>query len=453
MLTGAAAQPPRAASQTWIALCGGIALELLFYCVYRLGNLEVHVVETIAAGLAAGTVYFIFLYAFEHLPDSHGAFWVILAAALLFRITLWPLAPTLSEDLYRYRWDGRVQVAGWNPYAVRPDDPRLADLRETQVPHFPGQENPTIYPPLAELVFRLGARYLPSPRAFKLVPAGADVLTLFLLAAWLRKAGGRNYQLAIYAWNPLVVVEFAASGHSDALALLALVSAYVIIRSQPTVSTLALGCAALFKSFPMMLFPVWFRRVGSSHWWRGWAAGFAAVVLAVICAWPYRSAFAQVPATLAYFESHWQDNNASLYALLRWFSGSHQLAAGAGVGVTAGLALWTAARKVDPVRAGYLIIGAILMLTPNAYSWYFTWIVPFLCFIPNVAWLLLTILQFLSYHVLINYLAFGRFQFDHRYVFLTYAPSYGWLLWKAAFGSRKEEPELLGIEPGGAAGT
>ncbi len=428
MLTRRNPLAQRLPAQALTALLGGLLLEVPFFVMRRLGNLELYVVELIAAALAAGIAYFLSLYLLERSRDCRAGLWLILAAAVLFRITLLPLAPTLSEDLYRYRWDGRVQLAGWNPYAMRPDDPLLHSLHEPRESHFPGSDIPAIYPPLAELTFRAAARFLPSPRAFKLLIAAADLAVLFLLAAWLRRTGGRNYQLAVYAWNPLVVVEFAGSGHSDALALAALVTALVIIRSRPSLSTLGLAAAALLKSFPVMLFPAWLRQNGWPVSRRAWADAFAAAALAAVCFWPYRSALGQIHQTMSYFESRWQNNNASLYALLVAFSGSHELAAGMGVGVAVGLALWAAARKMDPIRAAYLIIGAILMFTPNAYSWYFTWIIPFLCFFPNPAWLLLTILQFLSYEVLINYQAFGRFQFNPKYVFLTYVPFYALLL-------------------------
>lgn len=419
-------------SQTVVALCGCFVLEILFLILRRLGNLELYVVEAIAVGLAAGAAYFVFLYFLEHSPDSRAALWLIITGGVLFRLTLLPMAPTLSEDLYRYRWDGRIQMAGWNPYAVKPGDPRLLALHEPGEHPFPGPDIPSIYPPLAELTYRSAAGLLISPRAFKLPFAGADLLVLFLLAACLQRAGGRNFQLAIYAWNPLVVVEFAGSGHSDALALAPVVAAYVIIRTRPTLSTFLLGCGALVKSFPVVLFPVWLRQDGWPRTARAWWSGITAAALAAACAWPYRSALAQIPSTLAYYESRWQNNNASLYALLLAFSRSSALAAGLGIGVVVGLALWTAARRFDPLRAGYLIVGAILMFSPNAYSWYFTWLVPFLCFYPNPAWLLLTVVQFLSYHVLIDYQAFGRFQFDPRMVFLTYAPFYALLLWQAS---------------------
>jgi alpha-1,6-mannosyltransferase len=414
--------------QTLFATAGALTIELPFLYLRHLGNLELYVVEAIAAALAAGALYFIFLYCFEHAPDSRRGWWLILAAGVLFRFTLWPLAPTLSEDLYRYRWDGRVQVAGYNPYELHPGHPLLQHLREPSIPHFPGGDIRAVYPFLAELTFWGSARLFPSPRAFKIVPASADLLTLFLIAAWLRKRRARNYQLAIYAWNPLVIVEFAGSGHSDALALAALIAAFFLAESRKISSTAALACAALYKSFPVMLFPVWLRRQGWPRSARAWLGILVAIGITVTCAWPYRAALHQIPATMAYYDSRWRNNNASLYAVLLAFSKSHDFAAGIGVGIAAGLALWTAAVKMEPVRAAYLIIGAILMFTPNAYSWYFTWIIPFLCFFPNPAWLLLTVLQFLSYQVLINYQAFGTFEFNHWYVLLTYAPFYAWLL-------------------------
>ncbi|HEV2417438.1 MAG TPA: glycosyltransferase 87 family protein, partial [Terriglobia bacterium] len=325
-------------------------------------------------------------------------------------------------------WDGQIQLAGYNPYLVKPDTLALG-ARETPLGHpLSAHDMPNIYPPLAELAFRAGARFLPGNVAFKLPFFLADLLTVFLLAICLRSSPQRNFRLAIYAWNPLVVVEFAGTGHSDSLALAALVAALLIIRSRIGVSTILLAAAALLKVFPAALFPVWMRRWPRSG--RSWAAVFASAALAGLCFWPYRSAWAQIPSTLAFFSAHFQNNNASLFSVLRAFSGSADWASGIGVGIVVALALWTAARRLEPERAAYLIIGAILMLSPNAYSWYFTWIIPFLCFFPNPAWILLTILQFLSYHTLIRYGILHEWRWSPLMISLTYVPSYAWLGWQ-----------------------
>jgi alpha-1,6-mannosyltransferase len=420
-------------AQTAILIAGFIALEAMYAWLHHLRNLEFFVVETIAVGLFGGVVYLLVIFGLEHTPESRNSVWLLIIAAVIFRVTLWPLVPTLSNDLYRYRWDGKAQLRGLNPYLVQPDDPALRDLTNSGNSYetrMPATDMPTIYPPLAEQIFKLTARYLPATARFKLPMECCDILVMILLAVWLRAEGGRAFQLAIYAWNPLVVVEFAGSGHSDALALAALVGAFLILKSRRTLSTLLLAVATLLKSFPIMLFPLWLRRNGWPRSLRAWLEAAVAAALAGICFWPYRAALHQIPMNMATFERNWQDNNASLYTMLKIFSDSHEFAAGIGVGVAVGLALWTALRKIDPPRAAFLILGAVLLFSPNAYPWYFTWVIPFLCFYPNPAWLLLTILQFLSYKVLIEYQDYGIFNFDPRYLALTYIPFYVVLLWQ-----------------------
>ncbi len=430
-----------ARSPVAVALVGLGALETLFAILWRLGNLKLYVIETIAAGLAAGVIYLVVLYLLEHSAEHRATFWLVLAGAVLFRLTLFPLAPTLSTDIYRYRWDGRIQAeTRWNPYRVRPDDPRLANLRDPYWVEMPGRDIATVYPPLSELVFRATYRVLPGPVGFKLPCVLADLVVVALLAGWIRASGGRAFQLAIYAWNPLVVVEFAASGHNDALALAAVVAAaLVIIRWRSEVSMLLLTTGALVKAFPAVLVPLWLRRAGwSRRAGQGWSSALAAAALAALCAWPFRSAWPQILDTLDYYQSRWHHNNASLYALLAWWSGSRDVAAGIGVGVVAGLALWAAAQKMDRLRAAYILFGTILMLAPNAYPWYFTWMVPLLCFFPNPAWLLLTVLEFLSYHVLIDYQASGLWRFRTEMLWLTYAPFYALLIWQTVRGGTRK---------------
>jgi hypothetical protein len=104
--------------------------------------------------------------------------------------------------------------------------------------------------------------------------------------------------------------------------------------------------------------------------------------------------------------------------------------------VVAGIALWAALRNLEPSRAAYLLFGAVPLLSQNAFSWYFLWVAPLLVFFPNPAWLLLTVLQFLSYHVLIGYGILGVWKFDPFYLWLEYAPFYALLLAQAFLPGR-----------------
>jgi len=425
---------PRPASQLLRVLLPALGLEAAFLALARLGPLDLYVIEAIAIALGAGVVYVTALYLLEHSSDSRRAFWLILLASVAFRLTLAPLRPTLSDDIFRYRFDGHVQALGYNPYLVRPEQARFAVLAVHSIRSIPGQGIRTVYPPLSELVFRAAWRLFPGPAAFKIPFLLADLLVLGALAWCARQGRIRNYQLALYGWNPLVVVEFAASGHNDALALAATVGAIVlIIGPRRVVSTLLLAAGILAKAFPAVLIPLWAVRLGWPR--RGWASVLAGCGLAAACLWPYRSAVGALATTFRQYQTGFQDNNASLYPVLQHITHSNLLPLGLGIGVVAGLALWAAARRLDPARAALLVFGAILLFSPNAYPWYFTWVVPMMALVGEsrylAPWLLLTILQFLSYEVLIGYQALGVWHFEPLYLWLTYGPFYAWLLWNA----------------------
>ncbi|MCU1341295.1 MAG: hypothetical protein JWN92_718 [Candidatus Acidoferrum typicum] len=423
---------PQAAwsTQSIIALIAIVALETVFGAMARLGDLSLHIPEFMVLALGAGVLYFIALYAIEHTRDSRAVLWLVLLGALAFRLTLFPYPPSLSTDVHRYRWDGHVQNAGWNPYAVAPTDPRLAALRDPGWAVMPAPEIPTMYPPLSELVFRATWRVLPGPVGFKLPFLLADLAVAAMLAGWIRSTGGRNYQIAIYAWNPLVIVEFASSGHNDALAIAGVVATLLIIRRFPAMSTLTLTAGALSKAFPIVLLPLALFRAGWPRKLRGWFAAAGCAALALVCTWSFRHGWHEFLGMLKYYQVIWRNYNSSIYPVLLWATGSHELAAGIGEGVVLGLALWLAVRRADPTRAAFLLIGTVLLFAPNGYSWYFTWIVPLLCFYPSPAWLLLTVLQFLSYKIFINYRAVGDWRFDPLFQWLTYAPFFVLLGWE-----------------------
>ena len=157
----------------------------------------------------------------------------ILTVAALLRLLALPLAPSLSGDVHRYLWDGRVLLAGGNPYRLAPADPALAPLREAageagwrRIEH---PEVPTVYPPLALGLFALAAA-APAPlAAWKVLLAVADLAGCAALLALARRLGLPLGRAVWYAWNPLVVVETAGMGHVDALGVAAAVAAVLLV--------------------------------------------------------------------------------------------------------------------------------------------------------------------------------------------------------------------------------
>ena len=122
-----------------------------------------------------------------------------------------------DSDMVRYVWDGRAQRFGYNPYAVVPSDPSLAHTHTADTVRMPSRHDRTPYPPAAQLFFRLMVTVWESARVMKSVLTLLDMITIFLVWRWLRATGRPEWLVIGYAWNPLVILEVAHSGHIDAL--------------------------------------------------------------------------------------------------------------------------------------------------------------------------------------------------------------------------------------------
>lgn len=412
-------------------VAAALALEAVFLAILKLGDLATRFVPFLTLALLAGIVYLVAVYLAERVAPDRFALWLILLGALAFRLTLLPLRPTLSEDLLRYRWEGRVQAAGFNPYTIAPVDERLRPLRDEQFGQMTSRNYPAFWPPLAQLTFRWLYRLGGSMELFKCAFLLFDLASIALLLALLAAVGRPRTAVLIYAWNPLVVIEIAGNGHYDSLAVAALVLAsFLIIREAYGLSIAALAASAMLKLYAVWLLPVFAarRKVQS-------ALIFAAV--AGLSYLPFLSAGTSLISVYRVFAAKWR-NNASLFNLLVWFIPEQRVAVGVMLGVMAGVAVYFGAWRprtagetvpgLDVLRASYLLIGLLLCISYSVFPWYIIWIVPFLCLWPNPAWLLLSVTAFLGHHVVIAYQATGEWRYSPFMLALEYAPFYALLL-------------------------
>ena len=135
-----------------------LGLEAAFLGMRLVSDIRTHAIAFLLLFAAA---FGCFLVVAHLLLSRHVEFelslpqvlWFVGLTGLFFRLTLLPLTPTLSDDIYRYLWDGRVQLAGVNPYAYAPDAPELMRLRTDEFASINHPSIPTIYPPLTQLAF------------------------------------------------------------------------------------------------------------------------------------------------------------------------------------------------------------------------------------------------------------------------------------------------------------
>jgi hypothetical protein len=407
--------------------------EAAWVTLRSLHPFDVNLVETVAVLWAAAVVYFAAVWlVFFWRQAARGVLLVVILAAAIFRLTLLPLPPSLSDDLYRYEWEGKIQLAGKNAYLATPSDLELVELRPPVYDHLPGKELPTAYGPAIELLFRLAAS-ADGLFAFKFLSVLFDFGSVLLLVWLLRVRGQPPVRALVYAWCPLVVLEFAGSGHNDSIPVFFLLLACALALRTWAASATALAAAALSKWFAGLLAPVFFRQAaarGRAHGWR-WLLLFTAAV--VLLCLPYLGASGGLFAGLLGYAAGWR-NNASLFTLLAGATGSDVAAQTVALVVVGGLVLAFTLRGSEPLRASLVLLVALLLVSPSVFPWYLTWFVPSLCFFPSPALLLWTSTVLLSYHILLGFTALGVWEYKAEFLWLEYVPVYALLLlagWRA----------------------
>lgn len=189
---------------------------------------------------------------------GRGALTAIFAVALLMRLALVWQTPTASDDIYRYVWDGHIQAAGINPYQYPPEDAALIRFRDPAI--YPGiNRKPvrTIYPPVAEVIFRLVYTLHPNSVTWtKLAFSLLDLGIAALLARMLHQRAMNPCLVLLYAWHPLLVLEVAHSGHVDIAAVLFLLLAIGASQTgQRARAGVWLACAVLVKFYALAALP------------------------------------------------------------------------------------------------------------------------------------------------------------------------------------------------------
>ena len=367
----------------------GVAAELL--CVVlmsRHGNFPESGESgrfTVAAA-AAGAGYWLAVHGFQGTAASAQTralwFWIV---AVVLRLAMLPTVP--GDDLWRYRWEGSIQLHGFNPYQLAPDSAALAGLRDAGWSRINHQNVSAIYPPLAEWTFAMLARGGNTVLGYKLLFASADLGVIAILRRLLVRGGSPPEAAAWYAWNPLAVYVSAGAAHFDSLMVLAVMGAVWCLdrsaveparKSGPAgwqVPPLAwasaglLGIAMAFKAVPVVLLPVWFFALG-------WRRALVTLPLAVGIApgLALRYGFPTVPVfgALEHFARGFQVNDAVWWIVdpAGRLGGLYGFAAAT---VCFALAVWL---RRDWRRATFWVMGAALLLSPAVHAWYVLWVLP-----------------------------------------------------------------------------
>jgi hypothetical protein len=375
-----------------------LVLEASFLVIHLAGTQAEQVGLVLLSYVIGGGAFGLLLWCLRDAGDtwrSGRAVVFVIAAAVVFRLTLLPLSAASSPDVHRYLWEGIVQAQGHNPYTLSPDAEELAPLRQ----EFPGlaqavtfPEVSTIYPPFAQLLFLLNAIVFGgSLIGWKIVLLAFDAIVTLGLWLILRARGMSAVCLVGVLWCPLLLLETYEAGHLDLIGAALIVLALAAMdRGRPMVSGVILGlCINVKYLWPLLLLVLLTLRAARRR--QAIALVVAAVATAAVAWLPYRSGITAALATARMFAETWSFNDL-IFELVRLLPGPRWVPMVVVTTVLTVLTVMLARRQPKEIWPDvWLLMGTALLLSPVAYSWYFLWIVPGLILRPPlwlVAWVL-----------------------------------------------------------------
>lgn len=190
----------------------------------------------------------------------------LLGCSIFFRCLFLCAVPNLSDDFYRFIWDGRLSVAGINPYrhlpmqlvTSLPDGLEMKGLYE----HLNSPHYYSVYPPLLQWIFKLATSLFPhgilAPViVMRLIIIAAEVLLIRVLQLLVKRLSMPPAYVLLYALNPLVIIELTGNLHFEAVMLLfVLLSFLFLLRRWLVLSAISLALAVCTKLLPLIFLPL-----------------------------------------------------------------------------------------------------------------------------------------------------------------------------------------------------
>lgn len=299
-----------------LLLLTSIAYYLLAYQTSRENFLQVISLFTFLF-----TVYFI-AHRFSSIPH----FKYLLIAGILFRILLLFSVPNLSDDVYRFIWDGRLAANGINPYSYLPAEimqmPPVTGITKELFGQLNSPNYYTIYPPVLQGIFLLAAKLFPvnvfaSIVFMKCIIVMVEVGSIFLLLRLLKMLSIPKQLSLLYILNPLVIVELTGNVHFEGVVIFFVLLAFLLIlKNNWQGSAICLGLGIATKLIPVLFVPLMINRLG---WKKGLVYSLiTAVTTIIIFAFALDVATIQNLANSASLFIQRFEFNASIYYVVRW---------------------------------------------------------------------------------------------------------------------------------------
>ncbi|PSR56909.1 hypothetical protein AHMF7605_27135 [Adhaeribacter arboris] len=381
---------------------------------------------------------------------------VILSTAIFFRFLLLFSWPALSDDYFRFIWDGRLLIAGENPFLHLPTFylTQLNQISGINLELFHQLNSPhyfTVYPPVCQFIFAFSAWLFPESNwgmvvCMRFILIVAELGTLHFIIKLLLHYHMPVKRVVWYALNPLVIVELSGNLHFEALVLgCLLASIYLLSQHKLLLSGWAFGLAIGVKLIPLIFLPFLLAKLGGKNFFifTG-AAGF--ILLLLFLPFLSKEIFQNIWQSLdLYFQKF--EFNASVYYVFRWLGaiwlGYNIIGIlGPVLSLVTFLIILVMAYRSRQISEQNLptcflfALSVYFFLTTTVHPWYLTTLAALCVFTPYryaLVWSGAAVLSYATYQT----------RTYHENLYLTaleYALVYGWFIWEILEYHKKKYP-------------
>lgn len=196
----------------------------------------------------------------------------LVATAFIFRVVFLFALPNLSQDFYRFIWDGRMILEGFNPYLYTPESfintGKFPVAQAQELYNGMGELNGshyTNYPPIKQFIFSIAALFsansiLGSAIVFRVFIIAADFGTLYFGKKLLEKFNMPVHKIFWYALNPFIIIELTGSLHFEGIMIFFLVySLYLLHSGRWKLAAVVLALSISVKLIPLLFLPLFFQ--------------------------------------------------------------------------------------------------------------------------------------------------------------------------------------------------
>ncbi len=352
------------------------------------------------------------------LESEQILFWA-LGAAVLLRLSLLLAVPELSDDFYRFIWDGRLLSQGISPFAEVPsklmEDPEFNKLLINQQLYqgMNSRDYFTIYPPIAQWIFVIAAKLFPESiignlLVIRLFIILSEIGSIILILRILKRYELSVHKVLIYAWNPLVIIELSGNLHFEAVMIFFLLLAiYYFEKSKWVRSAVALAASVAAKLIPLIFLPLLILRMPWKKVGGYWALCGLMVVGFFLTIWSPELTESMRSSLSLYFQKF--EFNASIYYLVREIGFAvkgYNIIQQAGKYLALATFLiilgfsWYSHRSMSWPKAMLWALMVYLLMATTVHPWYITPLVALAVFTDYrfpIAWSILVIVSYAGY--------------------------------------------------------